>query len=70
MTSWGSAMIRCSITGMTTIASQRSSWVTRRHSSGSNLRRSTTVSPISADSMKWAKPQVWNSGAATWVRMP
>ena len=62
--------MRCSITGMTTIASQRSAWVTLRHSSGSKRRRSTTVSPISAESMKWAKPQVWNSGAAMWVRMP
>ena len=66
----GSDSIRCSITGITTRESHRSSWVVRRHSSGSNFRRSTTVDPSSMASARWAKPQVWNSGAAMWQRQP
>ena len=63
-------MIRWSITGITTSESHFSCWVTFRQPSGSNVRRSTTVEPSSIDSARCAKPQVWNSGAATWVRQP
>ena len=66
----GSAMIRCSITGITTSDSHRSDWVTSRQSSGSKRRRSTTVDPSSIEIARWAKPHVWNSGAAMWVRQP
>ena len=63
-------MIRWSITGITTSESQRSDSVTARQPSGSNLRRSTIVEPSSIASARWAKPQVWKSGAAMWVRQP
>ena len=56
--------MRCSITGITTSESHRSSSTASRHPSASNLRRSTTVEPSSNDSARWANPQVWNSGAA------
>ena len=62
--SLGSAMIRCSITGITTTEWHRSPWISCRHSSGSKRRRSTAVVPSSIPSARWAKPQVWNSGAA------
>ena len=41
-----------------------------RQPSGSNLRRSTTVDSSSIASARWAKPQVWNSGAAMWQVQP
>ena len=63
-------MIRWIITGITTSESHRSSSRVRRHPSGSNLRRSTMVEPSSIASARWAKPQVWNSGAAMCVRQP
>ena len=63
--------MRCSITGMTTSDSH---WLllddAAGTSSGSKRRRSTTVEPSSIESAKWAKPHVWNSGAAMWVRHP
>ena len=62
--------MRCSITGMTTRESQPFSSVVLRHSSGSNLRRSTTFDSSSIASAMWAKPQVWNSGAAMWQVQP
>ncbi len=58
------------MTGITT-SDSHPSWATvRRQPSGSKRRRSTTVEPSSMASARWAKPQVWNSGAATWVRHP
>ena len=61
-------MIRWSITGMTTRASHRSSRTTRRQSSGSKRLVSTIVVPRSMLRARWAKPHVWNSGAAMWTR--
>ena len=67
----GRARMRCSITGITTSESQRSSSATARGSPrGRSVRRSTTVEPSSIASARCAKPQVWNSGAAMWVRQP
>ena len=62
--------MRWSITGITTIDWHRSACVVRSASTGSKVRRSTTVEPSSIASARCAKPQVWNSGAAMWVRHP
>ncbi len=57
-------MIRWSITGTRTSALARC-WATARSvSSGSNFRRSTSVEASGRPSVKWAKPQEWNIGAA------
>ena len=63
-------MMRWSITGITTSESHFSSSIACRQPSGSNLRRRTMVEPSSMPSARWAKPHVWNSGAAMWVRQP
>ena len=55
---------------MTTSDSHRCSSTVRSAFSGSNLRCSTTVEPSSIASARWAKPHVWKSGAAMWVRQP
>ncbi len=57
-------MIRCIITGITTMASQRCSLSTSSDPAGSNFRVSTSVEPSSMARLRWAQPQVWNSGAA------
>ena len=57
-------MIRCIITGITIMASQSCSWSVSSDFSGSNLRVSTIVEPSSMAMLRWAQPQVWNSGAA------
>ena len=56
--------MRWSITGTTTSAAHSCRAVSDRMPSGSNVRRSTTVEERLIPSVKCAKPQVWNSGAA------
>ena len=56
--------MRCSITGTTTSAVQPCCAVSDSVASSSNLRLSTIVEDSPMPSVKCAKPQAWNSGAA------
>jgi hypothetical protein len=64
----GSSRIRCSITGTTTSAAHSCWAVSDRVASGSNRRRITSVEDSASPSVKCAKPQEWNIGAAIIVR--
>ena len=66
----GSSMMRLSITGTTTSAVHSCWAVALSVSSGSNLRRRTSVEPRPMPSVKCTKPQEWNIGAAIIVGSP
>ena len=59
--------MRCSITGTTARAVHSNCATALRQSSGSNLRRRTTVDDRARPSVQCRKPHEWNSGAATCV---
>ena len=59
--------MRWSITGTTTSAVQPCCAIALSVSSGSNLRRMTSVELSAMPSVKCAKPQEWNIGAASIV---
>ncbi len=66
----GSSIMRCSITGTTTSVVHSCWAVALRVSSGSNLRRRTSVEPSPMPSVKCTKPHEWNIGAAIIVGWP
>ena len=68
--SGASSRMRWSMTGTTTSAVHSCWAVALSVSSGSNLRRRTSVEPRPMPSVKCAKPQEWNIGAAIIVRSP